>query len=143
MKLLATMIACALTAVTAVAEDKKSDFDAAKIEGKWSLVSGAKFGQKIEGKALEGTITITKDTITIKADMDHVMKFKLDTKASPVAITMVGEEGPSKGFTSEGIIELKGDELKLTYAMPMEKRPTAFVSAKDSKVLSFVLKRAK
>jgi len=140
MKWIISLLAAAFVAMPTLAAD---DFDLAKLEGKWNIVSGAKFGQKIEGKALEGEITITKDTITIKADITHVMKFKIDPKVSPVAITMVGEEGPSKGFTSEGIIELKGDDFKLTYAMPTEKRPIAFESGKDSKVLSFVLKRAK
>lgn len=141
-----TLIAVALMVVAApvIAEEKKADFDPAKLEGKWKITSGEKFGEKVEGKSIEGVITISKDTITIKApDMTHVMKFKLDAKASPVAITMVGEEGPAKGFTSEGIIELKGDELKLCYAMPEQKRPTTFGTKKGEQALYFVMKREK
>ncbi len=44
---------------------------------------------------------------------------------------------------SEGIIEVKGDEIKLCYAMPMEKRPTKFESPKDSKILYFTMKKVK
>jgi len=129
--------------VSVMADEKKPDFDRAALEGKWTIVSGEKSGDKIEGKALEGVITFTKDTIVIKAEETHEMKFKLDAKVSPVAITMTGEAGPAKDLTAEGIIEVKGDEMKLTYAMPGEKRPTEFGSKKGDKSLSFVLKRMK
>ncbi len=88
-------------------------------------------------------MTFTKDTITIKSEETHVMKFTLNTKESPVAITMKGEQGPAKDLTAEGIIDVSGDELKLTYAMPGEKRPTAFGTKSGDKNLSFVLKREK
>jgi uncharacterized protein (TIGR03067 family) len=73
----------------------------------------------------------------------HKMSYKLDLKAKPVAITMTGTEGPAKDQTSEGIIELKDDEIKLCYALPGGKRPTAFETAKDSMTHFFVFKRAK
>jgi uncharacterized protein (TIGR03067 family) len=75
--------------------------------------------------------------------MTHVMAYKIDAKATPVAITMTGKEGPSKDFVSEGIIEIKGDEVKLCYAMPKEERPKKFESPKDSKILYFIMKKAK
>jgi uncharacterized protein (TIGR03067 family) len=134
-------LGCMMTALPA--EDKKPAFDASQIEGKWTIISGTNFGKKVEGDALKGEVIVTKDTITIKSDITHVMTYKLDSSASPIAITMVGKEGPSAGFTSEGIIELKGDELKLCYAMPMEKRPTSFTSDEKSKSLLFILKQAK
>lgn len=149
MKLFASLCAIALVALSAPAEEKKADakkadFDASKLEGKWKMVSGQKFGEKVNEQSLAGEVTITKDTITIKGgDETHMMKYKLDPKASPVKIDMEGTEGPAKGFKSEGIIELKGDELKLCYAMPTEKRPTTFGTKKDDKNLYFVLKRAK
>lgn len=144
MKLFASLCAAVLVAAPALGEEKKADFDASKLEGKWKMVSGEKFGTKVNEQSLAGEVTITKDTITIKGgDETHMMKFKLDPKASPVAIDMEGTEGPAKGLKSEGIIELKGDELKLCYGMPMEKRPTTFGTKKGDKNLYFVLKRAK
>lgn len=144
MKRFASLFALAFFAAPLMAADeKRPDFDPSKLEGKWKIVSGDKFGEKVEGKSLEGEITITKDTITIKSNETHVMKYKLDGKTSPISIDMEGTEGPAKGFKSQGIIELKGDELKLTYGMPEAKRPTAFGTKKGDQALSFVLKRAK
>jgi uncharacterized protein (TIGR03067 family) len=140
---IALLFGAALTA------DEKNDkaFDPAKLEGNWKITAGAKFGEKIAADAdtLKGVIVISKDTITIKQGDEeaHKMSYKLDTKASPVAITMTGTLGPAKDMTSEGIIELKGDELKLCYSLPGEKRPEKFESPKDSKTLCFTLKRAK
>jgi uncharacterized protein (TIGR03067 family) len=142
MKLFGTLIACAIIAAPVLAADK--DFDASKFEGKWKFTEGWKFGTKSAAESLAGEVTITKDTITIKGgDMTHVMAYKLDTKATPVAVTLTGKEGPSKDFVSEGIIEVKDDEIKLCYAMPMEKRPTKFESPKDSKILYFTMKKVK
>jgi uncharacterized protein (TIGR03067 family) len=125
------------------AEEKKAPaFDASKIPGEWKITEGLKSGTKVEGKALEGKITFTKDTITIKdADATHVMTFTIDAKASPVAITMTGKEGPAKDYVAEGILSLDGDTMKLCYAMPMQKRPTAFESKADSGTFYFTLKR--
>lgn len=142
MKLFGTLVVCALIAARVVAADK--DFDASKLEGKWKFTEGWKFGTKSTAEAIGGEVTITKDTITIKGgDMTHVMAYKLNAKASPVAITLTGKEGPSKDFVSEGIIQVTGDEIKLCYAMPKEERPKKFESPKDSKILYFTLKKAK
>ncbi len=143
MKQMLPLVLILVCAMPAMAEDKKIT-DAASLDGKWKIASGEKYGEKLEGKSIEGTVTIAKGVITIDSpDEKHVMKFTIDAKATPVAITMVGEEGPAKGFTAEGIVEFKGDELKLTYALPMEKRPTAFGSKKGDKTLAFVMKPVK
>lgn len=130
-------------ATTAIAEEKeKAKFDPKSITGTWTITSGVKFGTKVEGKALEGDMTITADKITIKSpDMTHVMTYKLDADKTPITIDMEGTEGAAKGFKAEGIIELSKDELKLAYAFPGEKRPAKFESGKDSKVLLFVMKK--
>ena len=143
MRLLAALFVGLVISAASIAADKPA-FDAAKLEGTWKIATGMKYGDKIEGKSIEGDVVFSKDTITIKgSDMTHIMTFKLDAKASPVAITMTGKEGPAAGMTAEGIIELKDGELKLCYSFPGEKRPTNFESKKDSKILMFTLKKAK
>jgi uncharacterized protein (TIGR03067 family) len=144
--------ACSLFAVAAVcvfvsAEDKPK-FDAAKLEGKWKFTAGTKSGNKVDAKALESEVTITKDSFTIKGDDGtHVMTFKIDDSKSPMQIDMVGKEGPAKDFKAEGIIELDGDTLKLAYGTNIPglegKRPAKFESTADNKALYFVMKRAK
>jgi uncharacterized protein (TIGR03067 family) len=142
MKLFSTL--CALVAVAGLAAAEEKKFDAAKMEGKWKMVSGTKAGDKLEGKSLEGDVTIDKEKFTIKGgDMTHVMAFKLDTSKSPIQIDMEGKEGPAKGFTAEGIIQLDGDKLTLAYALPEGKRPEKFESTKDNKAMVIVMERVK
>jgi uncharacterized protein (TIGR03067 family) len=142
MKLFSTL--CALVAVAGLATAEEKKFDAAKMEGKWKMVSGTKAGDKLEAKSLEGDVTIDKEKFTIKGgDMTHVMAFKLDTSKTPVQIDMEGKEGPSKGFNAEGIIQLDGDKLTLAYALPEGKRPEKFESTKDNKAMVIVMERVK
>lgn len=128
-------------------EDKKPEaFDATKLVGNWTYVSGEKNGEKVTPEALKGqTAKIDKDKFTLKGEGGtFVMEYQLDTKKTPVTIKMKIVESPfGAGPTSEGIIELKGDELRLAYATEGGKPPTAFEAKKDSKHHYFILKRAK
>ena len=138
-------VALVVCAGFATAEDK---FDAKKLEGKWAISAGWKEGAKLDAKNVEGEITITKDTITIKAaDMTHVMGYTVDGTKSPVTIDMVGKEGPAKDLKAEGIIEVKGEEVHLAYVAQIPgmegKRPTKMESTKENKAFYFVMKKAK
>lgn len=140
-------VALVVCAGVAAAEDKK--FDAAKLEGKWTITAGWKEGDKLDAKNIAGEVTIAKDTFTIKGEdgMTHVMGFKLDAAKTPIQIDMVGKEGPAKDIKAEGVIEMKGEELHLAYVAQIPgmegKRPTKPESTKDNKALYFVLKKAK
>jgi uncharacterized protein (TIGR03067 family) len=130
---------CAGLAVRA--QDKA---DAPKLEGKYTLVSGKRDGRDgIDEMSKKAEYIIGKETITIKGgDAQFVIKYKLDPKATPTAIDLEITEGPegAKGSKAEGIVELKGDELKLAYTMEAGKRPKDF-SGKEGH--SFVFKKAK
>ena len=133
-------------AVSARAEDAKK-FDAKKLEGKWTYVSGKKAGEDSAKEALMGTVEITKDKLIIPGPEGKPMNisYKLDDKETPVKIDMEILDGMFKGGKAEGLIELKGDELKLSYAMIMgdTKRPAKLESTKDNGAFYFVLKRMK
>ena len=127
------------------ADEKKAEkFDAAKIVGEWKLTEGTKMGEKVEAKGLEAKVTIDKDSITIKGSdgMVYVMSYKIDDKASPAAIDMVGKDGPVKDMKAAGIIALEGDTLKLCYGLG-EERPKAFASKKEGGTLLFTMKKEK
>ncbi len=137
----------ALSCGVSTAEDKKAGFDATKLVGDWTYVSGTKNGEVVGKAALEGKVTFTKDTVTVPAgpDAKFLMAYKIDTKASPATIDLNIKDGPVKEGKALGIIALDGDVLKIAYA-PDEggaKRPTKFESAKDSGVLYFTLKKSK
>jgi uncharacterized protein (TIGR03067 family) len=126
------------------AEPKAATFDAAKLVGDWTYVSGMKAGDKVEKDRLEGKVTFTKDRITIPAggDMKFVMAYKLDTKASPATIEMEIKEGPVNEGKARGIIAIEGEQLKLCYHPTGGDRPKKFESTKDNGAFYFVLKRA-
>ena len=128
-------------------KDAKDDkFDAAKLVGTWKYVSGEKNGEKSSDDQLKkDSVVITKDTFTLKGDDTFVMKYTLDAKKTPIGISFKIVEGPfGKDATAEGIIELKGDDLKVCYN-PEDggKAPEKFEAKEGSKFHCFVLKRSK
>ncbi len=130
------------------AEDKKSDakFDAAKLVGKWEYVSGVKNGEKVAEENLKDqVITITKDKITLKGKELFVFKYELDTEKKPVGIKLEMLESPfGAGAKSAGVIELKGDQVRLCYASADDATaPKTFEAKEGSKAHLFVLKRSK
>jgi len=71
------------------------------------------------------------------------MKYTLDTKTSPVSLSMEMTESPfGAGAMSKGIIEVKGDELKMCYATEGD-APKKFETKEGSNSHLFVLKRSK
>lgn len=126
------------------AEDKKKDAgDGPKLDGKYTLVSGKKNGTPVDEEAKKGKYTFTADKITIEGmGVKFVMGYKIDPKATPMAIDMEILEGPegTKGSKAAGIIEAKDDTLKLAYTMEKDKRPKGF-DGKEG--FHFELKKAK
>ncbi len=125
----------------APAQDKKAD--APKLEGKYALVAGKKEGKAIDDEAKKGGYTFTADKVTIEGmGLKFVMGYKLDAKATPVQINMEILEGPdgTKGTKAQGIIEAKGNTVKLAYSIEKDKRPKDFTGEKD---FYFELKKVK
>ncbi len=126
-------------------EGKDEKFDAAKLIGTWKYVSGEKNGEKVDEERLKTqTVVITKETFTLKSDEKFVMKYELGDKKTPVTIKFEMTESPfGAGAKSEGIIELKGDDLKLCYAPMGGEAPKKFEAKEGSQHFLFVLKRSK
>ncbi len=143
--------ALALLLLTAVvlptlAQDKKKEeakFDASKMLGEWNITGGKKMGKEISDDGKKGNYTITKDKITLKEDGKDlfVFSYTIDAKTTPVSIDMEITESAIdglKGSKAKGIVELKGDELKLCYEPMDGARPKKF---DDESCNSFVLKK--
>ena len=124
MKTFALAVGLALClGLTARAEEKID------LSGKYTVVSGKKNGADIDEKAKKATYTATADTFTIAGgDVKFVISYKLKPGTTPVEIDMSIAEGPdgSKGTPAVGIVEVKGDTLKLAYSLDKEKRPKNF-----------------
>ena len=134
-----------LSPLTAADKDE-GKLDPAKLVGTWSYVSGEEDGKKKTADDLKGgTVEITKETIMLKdANATYVIKYTLDTKKSPVRISMEITKGPQgEGSKAEGIIELKDDELKICYPPMGGEAPKEFSAKEGSKLHLFVLKKKK
>ena len=108
-------------------DEKKGD--APKLEGKYTLTGGKKDGAEVGEDAKKGEYSFTAEKVTIKGmDLTFVMGYKLDPKTTPVNIDMEILEGPegAKGTKAVGIVEVKGDVLKLAYSTDKDKRPKNF-----------------
>lgn len=129
-----------------VADDAKkpAKFDATKLVGDWKITGGKKMGTELGDEAKKGVYVISKDKITLKeGDKEmFVFGYTLDEKTMPVSIDMVISKSAIDGLEgakAKGIIELTGDELKLSYETG-DDRPTTFTG---EKAFNFVLKHSK
>lgn len=140
--------ACSFTLLVGsiLAADEKGDkFDAAKMLGTWTYVSGEKNGTKVDPENLKaGTVKITKETITLESPQGKfVIKYTLDAKKDPVTLAMEMTESPfGAGAMAKGIIEVKGDDLKMCYATEGD-APKKFETKEGGTSHLFVLKRSK
>jgi uncharacterized protein (TIGR03067 family) len=131
-----------MTAGWAVAREDKGG--PMKLTGDYTIVAGEREGQKEASEHIQGTaVSFTDDTVTV-TDKDkketYVATYKIDAGKSPKVITMTEKTGPTKGEQARGLIEKRGDTVKLIYALPGGDMPTGFEKTKD-KQLMFVLKR--
>jgi uncharacterized protein (TIGR03067 family) len=143
---MAAFAALVAIVVPTMADEKDAKkFDAEKLVGTWSITKGKKMGNAVGDDAKKGDYVITKDKISLKEGDKalFVFEYTIDAKASPIAIDMTISESAIdgvKGSKAKGIIELKGDELKITYDGMGGDRPKKF---DDDKSFAFELKRKK
>ncbi len=132
-----------MAAVTAAAEDKPGKLDPAKLEGDWTITEGVKAGEKSGGDATKGTVTVTKDKITLKSDdMTFVFGYKIDDKPTPAALDLEMLEPEAFGKPkAKGIIKLDGEKVSLAYHPMGGDRPAKFESTKENGVYLFTLKK--
>jgi uncharacterized protein (TIGR03067 family) len=145
MRKVMAMAVCALVLGSAPlgADDKDSKFDAAKLVGDWTYVSGMKGGERADANNLKNKVVITKETWTLTGDQKFVMKYDLDTTKKPVGIKFKMTESPfGAGAEAVGIIAFDGKELKVCYDPEGKKAPEKFESTKENKAHLFVLKKA-
>ena len=141
----AIAVAIAMVAPAFAEEKKPVEFDATKLVGDWTISAGKKMGKDLADDAKKGMYSFTKDTISLKEGdkVLFVFSYTIDAKTSPMSIDLEIKEAPMeglKGSKAKGILELKGDVLKLTYDGMGGDRPKKF---DDNDAFSFTLKRAK
>lgn len=122
------------------AKPKKKADDAPWI-GKWKVVSGKRAGE--DAGRLPPEITIDLETIVLPTGQGDpfVMSYEIDKAKKPWAIDMDIESGPAPSGHAVGIIEVKGDTMKLCYAPAGQNRPEKFESDDDNGFFLFVMER--
>ena len=135
-----TWIACCLVAACVTTAVRAADRDeiAPDLRGKYTIVRGEKFGDKIPAEHFLGAQVQITDRDIIVTDRDdkqtYVAKYKLDTRRRPWRISMVSTL-PANGQPGEGIVEIGDDEcVKLIYAISDGELPHDF-KTKDKQLL--------
>ncbi len=127
-------IACIGTAI--------ADETPLKLDGVYTIVSGEKNGTEIPADKLMGSIIKFDGETVLGTDKDKKeffgCTFQIDKTTTPYTISMTST-APMKGGKAVGIIEMKGDTVKLCYALPGGDAPTEFKT--KEKQHCFTLKR--
>lgn len=108
--------------------------------GGYTIVSGERDGKAIDPSHVQGaTVRFTGDEV-IGTDKDRkqlfVAKYELSTRSTPWKITMTST-APASGNAS-GLVEKKGDTLRVVYNLPGGAAPTEFKAGEKQHL--FVLK---
>jgi uncharacterized protein (TIGR03067 family) len=110
--------------------------------GVYRITAGEHGGKAIPAKELKvDRVAFTEDEVTVldKATKKvYAASYKLDGAKVPTRIHMVGLE-PKKGETADGLIEKKGNMVRLIYALPGGKVPTEFKTSEKQQM--FTLKK--
>lgn len=136
-----------LAGVQAKVEEKSPVNQSAPVNliGDYVIESAEKDGQKQPDDVIVGTLVhITEDRVLIE-DKDHkstpyIAAYELDKNKQPWVITLTGLLAPTKGETAKGLIEKKGDQVRLVYALPGGQAPTEFKTKENQQL--FVMKSA-
>ena len=130
-----------LFALSLTAQDRPGEKDdASKLEGTYTIVSGEEGGKSIPPERIEGSLVkFTADKIT-GTDKDRkeffAATYKLDTSKKPYRIRM--KSTTPKEHETVGLVEKKGETLRIIYALPGGPEPTEFKTKEGQQM--FVLK---
>ena len=122
-----------------------SSKDAKKIQGTWLPSEAAVGGKAMGDDFLKSTVlkmTDGKYEVTVAGAPDKGT-YTLDASAKPKRIDITGVEGPNAGKTFPSIYELKGDSLRICYALSGTNRPTEFKSPAGTQYFLVVYHRKK
>jgi uncharacterized protein (TIGR03067 family) len=118
------------------------------LAGTWAVSSGVVDGKKIPAdRVRDARVIITADTINL-VDPDKktwVMTYSIDNSQVPQVMALKIADGPHKGRTALGILELQSaDRLVLRYVVGAEQPPRGFASEPGgAQDFAFVLDRVR
>jgi uncharacterized protein (TIGR03067 family) len=105
---------------------------ATELEGEWAMVSCTLDGKALDESAVKYGKRVTKGsetTVFMGGQILMKVRFTIDHSKTPKAIDYVHTYGRSKGDEQQGIYELDGTKLKISFSAPGRERPTDFKTA--------------
>ncbi len=139
------LVAGLLLAAAGRAEKPK---DKPKAEDKvtWKIVSITANGEQVPKDDLKKFTLITTGNKYVFKSGDETVEegtTKLDLEKKPITIDRMPTSGKYKGKTVRGILEIKGETMRVCWGAPGKDRPTEFSSTKGSGQILEVLKQGK
>ena len=102
----------------------------ADLVGGYTIVSGEQNGQpEPEAKIKGTTVRFTEEAIVVLTPDKkeaYAATFTLDADHSPCRITMTSKLAAREDVVSHGLIEKRGETVRLIYALPGGKTPSEF-----------------
>lgn len=143
MKLTLTLLTATTILVCAQAQSGETKaLTPRDLVGVYQITAGEHGGKEIAPKELMvDRVAFTEDAVTVfdKATKKiYAASYKLDGSKTPARIHMVSLE-PKKGEAADGLIEKKGDTVRLIYALPGGATPTDFKTHEKQQM--FTLKK--
>jgi uncharacterized protein (TIGR03067 family) len=124
--------------LTAGADDK----ELAKLAGEWQAVEATLAGLPVPRAALlEMKLTIRdgRYVVVVKGTADEG-SLRVDPKASPKEMDIIGEKGPNMGKMIPAIYELTDKGLRICYALEGSARAKEFAARGDGKGLYYLVR---
>lgn len=142
MKNLLALLALSLSVSVAVGGD-----DAKLMEGTWAATVLEAAGKPADEKtkALKFKIVVKGESYTTFLNDKQLSAgtLKLDPTKSPKTIDAQAKDGPYKDKVQPGIYELRGDEMRIVFAVPDMRRPTEFKTQEGTMETMLGYKRIK
>ena len=131
-----------LVLATAAADNAAKD-DVKKAQGDWRFVAVEINGKDATDNFKDAKVAVKDDKVTVKLPDGETVAWtlKADGSTKPKCIDFKND----KGETSEGIYELKDDELKVcvSFKAGASERPTDFTTSEGSDRVLWKLRRIK
>jgi len=139
------LLSALLVAAQAVGEKPEqagSKLKASELVGGYTIISGERFGLKEPEERIKGSTVRFSDDRVVVTDKDkkevYGAAYELEPGEGATRIKMTSKLGSQEGEVARGLIEKKGDEIRLIYALPGGQEPTEFKT--KEKQLMFVMK---
>jgi uncharacterized protein (TIGR03067 family) len=106
---------------------------ATPLEGEWAMVAGVFSGAAMAANMVTWCTRVTRGNVTtVMAGPKMMLKasFTLDDSTRPATIDYVNLEGTHAGKSQAGIVDLRGDTLRICMSAPGQPRPADFSSTR-------------